>query len=195
MTLRDGGGAPHRAATRPHRGADSGPGRAHCPPRGPPQRHRAACRRAARKCRSSCPRVFLKAGSVFDPADKSGLANLTSSLVLGARPSAAAFNSDDAIEFVGGSLEAGRRTATASPSRSRCSARSRPGPRSAGRGPALAHVSGGGAHPKGRADPGGHQALGRRSEHGRDPRAGLAGPTRTTRTASRSRDHRVGQQA
>jgi zinc protease len=52
-------------------------------------------------------RVFLKAGSVFDPADKSGLANLTSSLVTRGTAKRSGVQLDDAIEFVGGSLEAG----------------------------------------------------------------------------------------
>jgi zinc protease len=52
-------------------------------------------------------RVFLKAGSVFDPADKGGLANLTSSLVTRGTAKRTGVQLDDAIEFVGGSLEAG----------------------------------------------------------------------------------------
>lgn len=52
-------------------------------------------------------RVFLKAGSVFDPADKGGLANLTGSLMTRGTAKRTGVQLDDAIEFVGGSLEAG----------------------------------------------------------------------------------------
>ena len=92
-----------------------------------------------------------------------------------------------AIEFVGGSLEtaAGRDGLTVSLAvpEARLSA----GTRSAGRGRALADVPGGGAHAKGRADPGGHQALGRGSGYPVAPARCPGWSTRTTRTASRSR--------
>ena len=52
-------------------------------------------------------RVFLKAGSVFDPSDKGGLANLTGALVTRGTAKHTGVQLDDAIEFVGGSLEAG----------------------------------------------------------------------------------------
>ena len=52
-------------------------------------------------------RVFLMAGSVFDPADKGGLANLTGSLMTRGTAKRTGVQLDDAIEFVGGSLEAG----------------------------------------------------------------------------------------
>jgi zinc protease len=52
-------------------------------------------------------RVFLRAGSVFDPADKGGLANLTGSLLTRGTAKRSGAELDDAIEFVGGSLEAG----------------------------------------------------------------------------------------
>ena len=52
-------------------------------------------------------RVFLKAGSVFDPADKGGLANLTGTLLTRGTAKRSGAQLDDAIEFVGGSLEAG----------------------------------------------------------------------------------------
>jgi zinc protease len=52
-------------------------------------------------------RGFLRAGSVFDPADKSGLANLTGSLLTRGTAKRSGAELDDAIEFVGGSLEAG----------------------------------------------------------------------------------------
>src|SRR3989454_8739024 len=71
-------------------------------------------------------RVLLEAGAVYDPPDRAGLANLTAALLTrgtATRPGPAL---DPAIEFVGGSLEAGagRRNASAAP----------PGPR---RGPGL----------------------------------------------------------
>src|SRR5262245_40840085 len=52
-------------------------------------------------------RVFLKAGAVFDPADKNGLANLTGALLTRGTAKRTGPQLDDAIEFVGGSLEAG----------------------------------------------------------------------------------------
>src|SRR4029453_6770938 len=52
-------------------------------------------------------RVFLSAGSVFDPAAKGGLANLTGSLLTRGTAKRSGAQLDDAIEFVGGSLEAG----------------------------------------------------------------------------------------
>ena len=52
-------------------------------------------------------RVFLKAGAVFDPADKNGLANLTGALLTRGTAKRTGVQLDDAIEFVGGSLEAG----------------------------------------------------------------------------------------
>lgn len=52
-------------------------------------------------------RAFLKAGSVFDPADKGGLANLTGTLLTRGTGKRSGAELDDAIEFVGGSLEAG----------------------------------------------------------------------------------------
>jgi zinc protease len=52
-------------------------------------------------------RVFLRAGSVFDPTDKGGLANLTGSLLTRGTAKRSGAELDDAIEFVGGSLEAG----------------------------------------------------------------------------------------
>jgi len=52
-------------------------------------------------------RVFLKAGAVFDPADKGGLASLTSSVLTRGTAKRTGAQLDDAIEFVGGSLEAG----------------------------------------------------------------------------------------
>jgi zinc protease len=52
-------------------------------------------------------RVFLMAGSVFDPADKGGLANLTGALMTRGTAKRTGVQLDDAIEFVGGSLEAG----------------------------------------------------------------------------------------
>jgi zinc protease len=52
-------------------------------------------------------RVFLKAGSVFDPADKGGLANLTGTLLTRGTAKRSGAQLDDTIEFVGGSLEAG----------------------------------------------------------------------------------------
>lgn len=52
-------------------------------------------------------RVFLKAGAVFDPADKNGLANLTGALLTRGAGSRSAQEIDATIEFVGGRLEAG----------------------------------------------------------------------------------------
>jgi zinc protease len=52
-------------------------------------------------------RVFLRAGAVLDPRDRSGLANLTGSLLTRGTAKHTGPEIDDAIEFVGGSLEAG----------------------------------------------------------------------------------------
>lgn len=51
-------------------------------------------------------RVFLRSGSVFDPADKGGLANLTGTLLTRGTGKRTGAQIDEAIEFVGGSLEA-----------------------------------------------------------------------------------------
>jgi zinc protease len=51
-------------------------------------------------------RVFLRAGSVFDPGDKGGLANLTGALLTRGTAKRTGAQLDEAIEFVGGSLEA-----------------------------------------------------------------------------------------
>jgi zinc protease len=52
-------------------------------------------------------RVFLRAGATFDPADQAGLANLTGALVTRGTAKHTGPQLDAAIEFVGGSLEAG----------------------------------------------------------------------------------------
>src|SRR6185503_360270 len=52
-------------------------------------------------------RVFMRAGSVFDPQDRGGLATLTGSLLTRGTAKRSGTELDDAIEFVGGSLEAG----------------------------------------------------------------------------------------
>jgi zinc protease len=52
-------------------------------------------------------RVFMRAGSVFDPQDRGGLASLTGSLLTRGTAKRSGTELDDAIEFVGGSLEAG----------------------------------------------------------------------------------------
>jgi zinc protease len=52
-------------------------------------------------------RVFHRAGAVFDPSDRPGLANLTGSLLTRGAGSRSAQEIDAAIEFVGGRLEAG----------------------------------------------------------------------------------------
>jgi zinc protease len=52
-------------------------------------------------------RVFLAAGATFEPADKAGLANLTGALVTRGTGKHTGPELDAAIEFVGGSLEAG----------------------------------------------------------------------------------------
>src|SRR5215813_7350273 len=52
-------------------------------------------------------RVSLAAGSVHDPADALGLANLTAELLTRGTARRSAPDLDRAIEFVGGSLEAG----------------------------------------------------------------------------------------
>ena len=52
-------------------------------------------------------RVFLRAGAAFDPADRIGLANLTGALLARGTAKRTGPQIDEAIEFVGGSLEAG----------------------------------------------------------------------------------------
>ncbi len=51
-------------------------------------------------------RVYLRAGSVFDPAESPGLANLTAELLTRGTVRRTGPALDEAIEFVGGSLEA-----------------------------------------------------------------------------------------
>jgi zinc protease len=52
-------------------------------------------------------RVFLRAGAAFEPAGRAGLANLTGALVARGTAKRTGPEIDAAIEFVGGSLEAG----------------------------------------------------------------------------------------
>jgi zinc protease len=52
-------------------------------------------------------RVFMRAGAVFDPPDRAGLANLTGSLLTRGTAKRTGPELDSAIEFVGGSVEAG----------------------------------------------------------------------------------------
>jgi zinc protease len=52
-------------------------------------------------------RVYTRAGSVLDPADRAGLANLTGALLTRGTAKRTGPELDTAIEFVGGSLEAG----------------------------------------------------------------------------------------
>jgi zinc protease len=52
-------------------------------------------------------RVFLRAGAVFEPSDRAGLANLTGALLTRGAAKRTGPEIDEAIEFVGGSLEAG----------------------------------------------------------------------------------------
>ena len=52
-------------------------------------------------------RVFVRAGAAFEPADRSGLANLTGALLTRGTAKRTGPEIDSAIEFVGGSLEAG----------------------------------------------------------------------------------------
>jgi zinc protease len=52
-------------------------------------------------------RVFHRAGAVFDPPDRAGLANLTGALLTRGAGSRSAQEIDATIEFVGGRLEAG----------------------------------------------------------------------------------------
>ena len=52
-------------------------------------------------------RVFMRAGAVMDPADRRGLANLTGALLTRGTAKHTGPEVDSAIEFVGGSLEAG----------------------------------------------------------------------------------------
>jgi zinc protease len=52
-------------------------------------------------------RVFLRAGAAFEPRDRAGVANLTGSLLTRGTAKHTASEIDEAIEFVGGSLEAG----------------------------------------------------------------------------------------
>ncbi len=51
-------------------------------------------------------RVYLQAGSAFDPPDAPGLANLTAEPLPPGTPQGGGPALDEAIEFVGGSLEA-----------------------------------------------------------------------------------------
>jgi zinc protease len=52
-------------------------------------------------------RLFMRAGAVLDPADRAGLANLTGGLLTRGTAKHTGPQLDSAIEFVGGSLEAG----------------------------------------------------------------------------------------
>src|SRR3989441_4725670 len=52
-------------------------------------------------------RVLLEAGAVYDPPDRVGLANLTGALLTRGTATRTGPALDSAIEFVGGSLEAG----------------------------------------------------------------------------------------
>jgi zinc protease len=52
-------------------------------------------------------RAFMRAGSAFEPADRAGLANLMGSLLTRGTDKHSGPEIDNAIEFVGGSLEAG----------------------------------------------------------------------------------------
>ena len=52
-------------------------------------------------------RTFMRAGAVFEPPDRAGLANLTGSLLTRGTARHSGPEIDAAIEFVGGSLEAG----------------------------------------------------------------------------------------
>jgi len=52
-------------------------------------------------------RVLVEAGAVYDPPDRAGLANLTGALLTRGTARRTAPELDSAIEFVGGSLEAG----------------------------------------------------------------------------------------
>jgi zinc protease len=52
-------------------------------------------------------RVFMRAGAAFEPRDRAGLANLTGALLTRGTAKHSGPEIDEAIEFVGGSLEAG----------------------------------------------------------------------------------------
>jgi zinc protease len=52
-------------------------------------------------------RVFMRAGAAFEPRDRAGVANLTGALLTRGTARHTGPQIDDAIEFVGGSLEAG----------------------------------------------------------------------------------------
>jgi zinc protease len=52
-------------------------------------------------------RLFLRAGAVFDPPDRAGLAHLTGALLTRGAGARTAREIDEAVEFVGGQLEAG----------------------------------------------------------------------------------------
>ncbi len=52
-------------------------------------------------------RVFMRAGAAFEPRDRAGLANLTGALLTRGTGKHSGPEIDEAIEFVGGSLEAG----------------------------------------------------------------------------------------
>src|SRR2546428_3790776 len=54
-------------------------------------------------------RVLLRAGAAFEPRDKAGLANLTGALLTRGTAKRTGPELDAAIEFVGGSVEAGGR--------------------------------------------------------------------------------------
>ena len=53
-------------------------------------------------------RIYLRAGSVYDPPDAGGLANLTADLLTRGTARRTGPELDQAIEFVGGSLKIGR---------------------------------------------------------------------------------------
>ncbi len=52
-------------------------------------------------------RVLMRAGAVYDPADRAGLANLTGAVLTRGTAKRTGPELDSAIEFVGGSVEAG----------------------------------------------------------------------------------------
>ena len=131
-------------------------------------------------------RVYLRAGSVYDPADAGGLANLTADLLTRGTAKRTGPELDRAIEFVGGSLEGdagqGRRDGRAL----RAEEGSGAGPRSPRRGAAPARP-----FPRRSSSAAARRSRRPSSARSRIRRPWRAGPwrscsTRGTRTAGRS---------
>ncbi len=128
--------------------------------------------------------VSVPAGSAQDPAEASGLANLTAEVLTRGTTRWTGPEVDRAIEFVGGSLDATASRDTATVSISRPQEGPRSGARPPRRGPAPADVPGGRAAAEGGRDPGCDHAVGGEPGGRGQPRAGAPGlpgpPVRAT---------------